>query len=109
MLKMKDCEVLYETGNGNPNNDSCYLAKEIPLNNELFYEENPIIMIHLFQYDEDEDDYIIRASVEYTYRLYFDSYKEIYEHLVNKCIQDGYRKRQKQHQKRRLCQQNLRF
>ncbi len=92
---MKDCEILYEPVNLHGNhNDSCYLAKEIPLTNDLFQEDYPIIMIHLFQYDEDEDDYIIRASVEYTYSLYFDSYKEIYEHLTNKCLQDGYEKRQ---------------
>ena len=79
---MKDCEIIYKTGNMHRVNDQCYLAKEIPLNNDLFYEKNPIIMIHLFQYDEDECDYIIRASIEYTYNLWFDSYKELYDHLV---------------------------
>jgi hypothetical protein len=82
---MQNCEIIYETGNKHRVNDECYLAKEIPLNNDLFHEENPLIMIHLFQYNEDEDDYIIRASIEYTYRIYFDSYKEIYDHLVEKC------------------------
>lgn len=89
MVKMKDYEILYETGNQHYANDQCYLAKEIPLNNDLFQEENPIIMLHLFQYNEDEDAYIIRDSMEYTYSLYFDSYKEIYDHMVENCYKNN--------------------